>query len=262
MIKDVGNFFDIENCNKILNEDGAFCVRGFLKEQEISSLKNETIKLCTIDSYKFGKPYRGPQLSKHGEIVKGVFDRKWMRDLYKLFSKSDGFGFGCNIFATHDYLSNNGIEVNGHLHFDKLRKLKFFIYLTDVNSKKDGPLTICAGSSNLSKSIRLKACNKNVTKSNIKNKVFFDFEKMDVPDLIKRGVLKKISLLYVDVNLYQPSLKVMNDAWDVVAKGGIVAIDEHLVGGETRAIKEFAKEKNIELKYFKDIGPSYYLVKL
>ena len=50
--------------------------------------------------------------------------------------------------------------------------------------------------------------------------------------------------------------------WPYLTKGGILSIDEHLTGGETKAIKEFANTNNLELKYYSDTaGPSYYLIK-
>ena len=54
----------------------------------------------------------------------------------------------------------------------------------------------------------------------------------------------------------------MVDLWPYLSKGGILAIDEHLVGGETKAIKEFANNYGSELKYYSyGQGPSYYIIK-
>lgn len=82
-----------------------------------------------------------------------------------------------------------------------------------------------------------------------------------VPKLIGYGNIKEVALLYVDCNLYQPSLKAMKDIWPLISPRGILAIDEHLVGGETRAIKEFSIANNLDLKYFAKVGPSYYVEK-
>lgn len=86
--------------------------------------------------------------------------------------------------------------------------------------------------------------------------------KVKIPELIKSGDLQKLSLIYIDCNLYIPSLKAMEDLWPLLSSGGILAIDEHLVGGETKAIKEFALKNNLVLKYYGDSpGPSYYVLK-
>jgi len=86
--------------------------------------------------------------------------------------------------------------------------------------------------------------------------------KVKIPQLIEKGVLQLLSLIYIDCNLYIPSLKAMEDLWPLLSSGGILAIDEHLVGGETKAIKEFALKNNLVLKYYGDSpGPSYYILK-
>ena len=86
--------------------------------------------------------------------------------------------------------------------------------------------------------------------------------KVTIPDLIKNGIISQLSFIYIDCNLYQPSLQSIQHLWPYLSKGGIVSIDEHLVGGETRAIKEFANTNNLELKYYSDTaGPSFYIIK-
>lgn len=83
-----------------------------------------------------------------------------------------------------------------------------------------------------------------------------------IPLLIESGIISTVSFVYVDCNLYEPSIKAMRDLFIKMNTGAILAIDEHLTGGETKAIKEFAKEINRELKFFSDKkGPSYYIIK-
>lgn len=86
--------------------------------------------------------------------------------------------------------------------------------------------------------------------------------KVTIPNLIKNKTITQLSFIYIDCNLYQPSLQSIQQLWPYLSKGGIVSIDEHLVGGETKAIKEFAKTNNLELKYYSNnAGPSFYIVK-
>ena len=97
------------------------------------------------------------------------------------------------------------------------------------------------------------------------NERFFLFEgdcKVMIPQAIKENKIKKLSLIYVDCNLYPPSKKAIMDLYPLLEHGGIVAIDEHLVGGETKAIKEAAMQLGHDLFYFSDkAGPSYYFYK-
>lgn len=86
--------------------------------------------------------------------------------------------------------------------------------------------------------------------------------KVTIPNLIKNNIITQLSFIYIDCNLYQPSLQSIQHLWPYLSKGGIVSIDEHLVGGETKAIKEFANTNNLELKYYSNnAGPSFYIVK-
>ena len=86
--------------------------------------------------------------------------------------------------------------------------------------------------------------------------------KLIIKNLIKEKKINKLSFIYIDCNLYIPSLKSMKVLWPHLSKGGIMAIDEHLVGGETQAIKDFALSNNLDLNYYSDkSGPSYYIIK-
>ena len=86
--------------------------------------------------------------------------------------------------------------------------------------------------------------------------------KFIIPSLIESGKITKLSFIYIDCNLYIPSIKAMRDLWPYLTSGGILAIDEHLVGGETKAITEFTNDNRLELKYYSDgQGPSYYIIK-
>ena len=86
--------------------------------------------------------------------------------------------------------------------------------------------------------------------------------KFTIPNLIESVKITKLSFIYIDCNLHIPSIKAMRDLWPYLSNGGIIAIDEHLVGGETKAITEFANDGGLELKYYSNSeGPSYYIIK-
>lgn len=86
--------------------------------------------------------------------------------------------------------------------------------------------------------------------------------KITIPLAVEEMHIKKLSLIYIDCNLYPPSKKAILDLYPLLEVGGIVAIDEHLVGGETRAIKEAARELNQDLLFFGEkSGPSFYFIK-
>lgn len=56
----------------------------------------------------------------------------------------------------------------------------------------------------------------------------------------------KIALLHLDVDVYQPSVTVLNHLFDRVVRGGVVVLDDFgTVAGETRAIDEFLADRAI-----------------
>ena len=69
-----------------------------------------------------------------------------------------------------------------------------------------------------------------------------------------------ISLLYIDCNSYTAALESMKLVYPYLAPGGLIAVDEKIQGGETKALIEFAKLKNIEVRH-DSLGCPAYLKK-
>jgi hypothetical protein len=74
-----------------------------------------------------------------------------------------------------------------------------------------------------------------------------------------------IKLLYLDFDLYKPTLVALNNFYELVPSGGVVVFDEmgnEKFVGETLAFKEFFKNKSVELKKF-EFEPwiSYFIKK-
>lgn len=70
------------------------------------------------------------------------------------------------------------------------------------------------------------------------------------PDFIKKS--REIAWLYIDCNAYDASITGMRLAINSMKSGSIISIDEHRVGGETKALKEFASEHNFPITYTND----------
>lgn len=71
--------------------------------------------------------------------------------------------------------------------------------------------------------------------------------KSQLPEKISQGHINKIAILYVDCNAYLPAIKGIEAAYPIISKGGIICIDEHQKGGETKAIKEAAQKYGLEI---------------
>ena len=72
--------------------------------------------------------------------------------------------------------------------------------------------------------------------------------------------IKKISLLHIDTDLYQPCKITLDHLYDKVSKNGIILFDNYnIFPGETKAVDEFIKEKKIKNKLHKNFR--YYIKK-
>lgn len=69
-----------------------------------------------------------------------------------------------------------------------------------------------------------------------------------VPQYVVDHPELKISLLHVDVDVYQPTKVILEHLFNRVVKGGLVVFDDYgTVAGETRAIDEFLEKAEREL---------------
>ena len=123
-----------------------------------------------------------------------------------------------------------------------------------------------AGSSSISKS-QLKEIFK---KNKIKN---YEIIAGDAVKTIPKYKLSnpgiKISLLNIDIDFVEPTLAVLNNFYECVSKGGIILLDNYAgrgtsgkyLHGDTLAIDEFFKKKNIEIKKFSFSARPCFIIK-
>lgn len=72
-----------------------------------------------------------------------------------------------------------------------------------------------------------------------------------VPDYLAANPELKIALLHVDVDVYEPTLSVLENFFERVVPGGVVILDDYgAVDGATRAIDEFVEERNLKIEKF------------
>ena len=85
-----------------------------------------------------------------------------------------------------------------------------------------------------------------------------------VPEFLKNNPHTLISLLYLDLDLYEPTFAALNDLFDRVVSGGIIAFDEinnPMWPGETEAFLDFFKGKPVTLKKFSFEPARCYFIK-
>lgn len=73
----------------------------------------------------------------------------------------------------------------------------------------------------------------------------------------------KIALLYLDMDIEQPTYDALNNFWDRMSVGGIVVFDEyaHHQWSESKAVDRFVKEHNLEIKSLNFDAPTAYIKK-
>jgi hypothetical protein len=73
----------------------------------------------------------------------------------------------------------------------------------------------------------------------------------------------KISLLYMDLDLEQPTYNTLNNLWSNMTKGGIVVFDEYGYHkwSESRGVDLFIEERGLQIKSLDYACPTAYIVK-
>ncbi len=102
------------------------------------------------------------------------------------------------------------------------------------------------------------------------DKKFSNFElikgdvKKTIPKLIKQQPHLKISLLHLDMDIYEPTKFVLNKLFSYVVRGGIILIDDYnSVFGATKATDEFLKSnKNLKIKKLDFYKVPSYIIKI
>ncbi|HEY4499662.1 MAG TPA: TylF/MycF/NovP-related O-methyltransferase [Candidatus Paceibacterota bacterium] len=83
-----------------------------------------------------------------------------------------------------------------------------------------------------------------------------------IPAYLKENPHLKISLLNLDVDIYEPSVVILEDLWPRIVKGGVLILDDYGVfPGETKAADEFFKNKNVTIQKFPFAMTPCYIVK-
>jgi hypothetical protein len=73
----------------------------------------------------------------------------------------------------------------------------------------------------------------------------------------------KISLLYIDLDIEEPTYNALTNLWDNITKGGLIVFDEYGYHKwtESLGVDRFLKEKNLEIKSLNYACPTAYIKK-
>jgi len=70
-----------------------------------------------------------------------------------------------------------------------------------------------------------------------------------IPEYISEHPELKIALLHIDVDVYKPSVTILNNLYEKVVSGGLIVFDDYgTVAGETQAVDEFFDGKDVQIE--------------
>ena len=83
-------------------------------------------------------------------------------------------------------------------------------------------------------------------------------------DVVNKNPGFKISLLYFDLDLEEPTYDALCALWDRVSKNGLVVFDEYAYSkwSESKGVDKFFKDKNVDIVSLNYICPTAYVKKI
>lgn len=83
-----------------------------------------------------------------------------------------------------------------------------------------------------------------------------------IPQYLKENPYLKIALLNLDTDIYEPSVTVLENLWPRIVKGGILILDDYgTFPGETKAVDDYFKDKDVKIRKFPYAMTPCYIVK-
>lgn len=83
-----------------------------------------------------------------------------------------------------------------------------------------------------------------------------------LPDYLDTNPHLKISLLNLDTDIYEPAVAILENLWPRIVKGGLLVLDDYGVfPGETKAVDNYFKDKNIIINKFGFAMTPCYIIK-
>lgn len=83
-----------------------------------------------------------------------------------------------------------------------------------------------------------------------------------VPAYLKEHPELTISLLNMDTDVYEPAVTILNHLYPRLVSGGVILLDDYgIFPGETKAVEDYFRGKNVEIRKFPFAQTPCYLVK-
>lgn len=186
-------------------------------------------------------------------------------ELFKLTQNLPGVLIECGVFKGASIVRFAGFrELFGNSFSRKIIGFDVFSSFPDANYSDDikyrKKFVEQAGLESIGKDQLYKVLENKGIKSNIEL-VDGDIN-ITVPDYLEKNPHLKISLLNLDTDIYEPAVTVLENLWPRIVKGGILILDDYGVfPGETKAVDDYFKDKNVTIKKFDFAMTPCYIIK-
>ncbi len=186
-------------------------------------------------------------------------------ELYKMASAIEGDIFECGVFKGASLIR---FAMFRNIFGDKSRRKLFGFdtfgkfpetnFVPDISMRKDfiqssGSESI--GAEQLHDILKFKNCDDdvNLIEGNITE---------TIPEFVKSYPEIKIALINLDVDVYEPSVTILEHLYPRLQKGGILILDDYGVfPGETKAVDDYFRDKVVHIKKFPFTSTPSFLIK-
>lgn len=187
-------------------------------------------------------------------------------ELFKMTKDLPGDIVECGVFKGTSFVGFGGFrDLFGNPLRKKLIGFDTFGKFPETNYEEDkkyrNKFIAAAGEKSISKEQLLKVLKRKKIRKNIEI-VEGDITKT-VPRYIKKNKNLKICLLNLDTDIYEPAVTILQYFWPKIVRRGILILDDYGVfPGETKAVDDYFKDKNIKILKFSFAKTPCYIVKL
>ena len=119
---------------------------------------------------------------------------------------------------------------------------------------------------NVNKDLSIEAIEKKFINAGF-NSSDYELVKGDISETAKTFLIGKpgfrISLLYLDLDLDEPTYDTLETFWDRIVPGGVIVFDEYAIysWSESNGVDRFLKDKNLKMINTNIFSPSAYIIK-
>ena len=83
-----------------------------------------------------------------------------------------------------------------------------------------------------------------------------------VPAYLRSHPSLRLSLLNIDTDIYEPAVTILEYFYPRVVKGGVIILDDYgIFPGETKAVENYFKDKNVQIRKFPFAMTPSYIIK-